>query len=312
MVTKLFCLVRLAALVSMSFMAALSPANAQLHARPGTTYQLSSDSTGGLDSDDCALLNVCGGWYKPAGREIQAGVLIGANFNLGVVKGNSIKSASAWVDSRFRVAPGENRTVTAQISGTVEWLGILFGGGLGQAKPSVKIEASLYDETAGNPVHGVVVHENTCQDLILISACSFTDRNSRPLTLQADVIRGHTYRIRLQVTCHANAGVLGVDVGCIYMANDLGKFGEDGYVKHSAYTLTIGDDIVELLKNLKATVQQLQEQVEELNETTRVIKARQLDSIRLQHTPNGRRSTGIPACNGAPCSWPDNNGWRED
>jgi hypothetical protein len=30
---------------------------------------------------------------------------------------------------------------------------------------------------------------------------------------------------------------------------------------------------------------------------------RQLEVIRLLHTPNGQRSSSVPACNGLPCTW---------
>jgi hypothetical protein len=55
-------------------------------------------------------------------------------------------------------------------------------------------------------------------------------------------------------------------------------------------------DIKALLANVQAGVDQNGVKLD-------LLLARQLEVIRLLHTPEGRRSTDIPACNGGPCSW---------
>jgi hypothetical protein len=42
---------------------------------------------------------------------------------------------------------------------------------------------------------------------------------------------------------------------------------------------------------------------EEVQAKLDLLLARQLETIRLIHTPNGLRSTDVPACDGGPCTW---------
>lgn len=48
---------------------------------------------------------------------------------------------------------------------------------------------------------------------------------------------------------------------------------------------------------------EVQAKLDELIEKVDLVIARQLETIRLLHTPDGLRSTDVPACDGQPCSW---------
>jgi hypothetical protein len=56
-------------------------------------------------------------------------------------------------------------------------------------------------------------------------------------------------------------------------------------------------DIKNLLAAIQATVSENGQKLDTLLE-------RQLEAIRLLHTPSGRRESEVPACNGGPCDWP--------
>jgi len=49
--------------------------------------------------------------------------------------------------------------------------------------------------------------------------------------------------------------------------------------------------------------EEVQAKLDELIGKVDLVLARQLESIRLIHTPNGLRSTDVPACDGGPCTW---------
>lgn len=56
---------------------------------------------------------------------------------------------------------------------------------------------------------------------------------------------------------------------------------------------------------IKALLANIQAGVNANSDKLDLLLSRQLETIRLLHTPQGRRSTSVPACNGGPCSWPN-------
>ena len=56
---------------------------------------------------------------------------------------------------------------------------------------------------------------------------------------------------------------------------------------------------------IKALLANIQAGVDANGNKLDILLARQLETIRLLHTPQGRRSTNVPACNGGSCSWPN-------
>ena len=59
-------------------------------------------------------------------------------------------------------------------------------------------------------------------------------------------------------------------------------------------------EIKSLLANIQAVVNANGNKID-------VLLERQLDVVRLLHTPQGRRSSSVPACNGSDCNWPNKN-----
>jgi hypothetical protein len=55
--------------------------------------------------------------------------------------------------------------------------------------------------------------------------------------------------------------------------------------------------------DVKALLADLQAGVDANSQKLDLLLARQLEIVRLLHTPQGQRSTDIPACGGAPCTW---------
>jgi|GEM_PF-4850736 len=55
--------------------------------------------------------------------------------------------------------------------------------------------------------------------------------------------------------------------------------------------------------DVKALLANLQAGVDANSAKLDLLLSRQLETIRLLHTPEGRRSTDVPACDGGPCSW---------
>ena len=57
-------------------------------------------------------------------------------------------------------------------------------------------------------------------------------------------------------------------------------------------------DIKSLLANIQAGIDASSEKLD-------ILLARQLEVVRLLLTPQGRRKTEVPACDGGPCRWPN-------
>lgn len=55
--------------------------------------------------------------------------------------------------------------------------------------------------------------------------------------------------------------------------------------------------------DIKALLANIQAGVDANGAKLDILLARQLEVIRLLHTPQGRRTTDVPACDGGPCSW---------
>ena len=56
--------------------------------------------------------------------------------------------------------------------------------------------------------------------------------------------------------------------------------------------------------DIKALLVTLQAAVDANGAKLDTLLERQLETIRLLHTPQGRRSSTVPACDGGPCDWP--------
>ena len=66
----------------------------------------------------------------------------------------------------------------------------------------------------------------------------------------------------------------------------------------------VHDDLSAHDTDIKALLTTLQASVDANSAKIDTLLARQLETIRLLHTPQGRRTSDVPACNGGPCAWP--------
>lgn len=67
------------------------------------------------------------------------------------------------------------------------------------------------------------------------------------------------------------------------------------------------DVIVETIGRLEEKVDRIEAKLDLMDEKMDTMLAWQLETIRLVMTPQGQRSTDVPACNGEPCNWPASN-----
>ena len=93
----------------------------------------------------------------------------------------------------------------------------------------------------------------------------------------------------------------GAEIEATY-ENTLGLVGDVSHIHddlsvHETNLATHDTDIKALLATIQAIVEANGAKLDTL-------LARQLETIRLLHTPEGRRKSDVPACNGGPCDWP--------
>ncbi len=74
---------------------------------------------------------------------------------------------------------------------------------------------------------------------------------------------------------------------------------EDGFVEWDYFAVTIDPDRAAQLSDLSAQITALADQSAELREGV-------VDSIRLLHTPKGKRSSDYPGACGDGCDYPEN------
>ena len=190
-----------------------TPAELTFSAPDGGSSASTAPSTGPLG---IKYAEAAGG-YDAAKNRIQAW----AKVNVGV---NEHPSASAWLYNDF-VAPGTGSTpVTAQISTTVTWKGVLAGNGAAGTGASVNIVLSVLD--AGVTKGSTEVHTLEQREKAL-TVGGFDDISSAPVSLQLLVVPGRTYELRLTLTCQASSGLIGAATYCAYGPSDLYQ---EGYV----------------------------------------------------------------------------------
>ena len=77
----------------------------------------------------------------------------------------------------------------------------------------------------------------------------------------------------------------------------------DGDLK--AHDTNIDTDLAQHDTDIKALLANVQAGVDANGARLDILLARQLEVLRLLHTPEGRRATDVPACDGEDCVWPD-------
>jgi hypothetical protein len=102
--------------------------------------------------------------------------------------------------------------------------------------------------------------------------------------------------------CDVHQGAIdGAEIEATY-ENTLGLVGDVSHVHddltvHETNLATHDTDIKALLATIQAIVEANGAKLDTL-------LARQLETIRLLHTPQGQRNSAVPACDGGPCEWP--------
>lgn len=219
--------------------------------------------------------------------------------------------ARATLFSEFRVVGDEPRNLKATVTGNVSWNGFLLTVIGNQSSYSrISITASLWDLTEDSLAGSVSVLKEQC-DGKFTEACLITPSTNKDLTYSATVTMGHEYELRLSAQCTTAAGLAGFDVTCDF-------YDAGGYVKWNGFRVTVEDDLVGLIKDLKndhgilagqhrgldndhfvlgsmldeleAGQDELKAGQEALKAGQEALKASQEEIIQLLNTPEGKRS----------------------
>ena len=280
------------------FLAASIPANAAPDVAPGATHVFSTPDGGETECRIEALAVACGfPFVRFSGTDFDTGTKeVSAVFSPVVGTVGEANHASASLFNDFTItdasltASGSDGVISAHVSAAFDYRAFL----LGAAAYTVDAELNLVisDVTGGAP--GVPVASLTLATRDRSGDQGFTDVSvggqSVVLTNEGSgftvlLRRGHTYRITFQATAYGASLLVGAPSSDVTaMLNDL--------------RVTLDDDEVELL------IQHDMDIKDALATHDHDVKQLLHEVIRHLHTPNGRRTTDTPACDGGPCDYP--------
>ena len=257
---------------------AIAPAAAAEVVDPGETQVFTAaDRCAGTPFEDTVFVGTNSACVPPA--RVEAAAL------LSIAALNSNVTSFSTVFSDFLVTGDNGSVLDASVSATVDWDGVLFGAGIAGAGARVKIELILFDETDGT-VKGSTVILDQAQDsttLVGIDVGGTRLAGSADVSLTGTVVRGHEHSLQFKLTCGAESGVVGLDVGCIFMNDVFGiNLGGDPHAKWTSLSITVEQDILEILERIEERIGGLDDKLDEV--------------IRLLLTPQGRRSTTFLDC----------------
>jgi len=160
-------------------------------------------------------------------------------------------SGKAFVYNDFIISGDKPRSLSAQISVAARWNGFLAAGGVGGTKGAVEINLILIDLTAGGKeVATAEVHSKEVGGSIFSGDVDFDDSGSRQVSFQANVIRGHRYRLQFQIECTAKTGLIAGTSTCSFTSVVTpGRF-----AKWTQLSIHVADDIIGLIEELHAKV----------------------------------------------------------
>ncbi|MDH3591868.1 MAG: hypothetical protein OER88_08325, partial [Planctomycetota bacterium] len=230
----------------------------------------------------------------------------------------------------------------ARLSGSVSWNGDLESLGVIGAKASVSVRMTVVDLSTNLTVGGQTLVSEECETFIVFDSCLRRITGSRAVNLPFQAQRGREYEIRFNLTCESNSGGVG-DANCIFNENGAFPFAGGG-VSRTDLTLNVEADIVGLLEEIRDDLKMLKDDLAahdadikaQIGAHDAEIKAQlaehdarlaeheaaeaerfailmelvdrnfsaTLESIRLLLTPQGRRATDLPVCDGEPCAFP--------
>lgn len=226
---------------------------------------------------------------------------------LSVAAINSDVTAFSTVFTDFRVSGSNNSVLDATVSATIDWNGVLFGAGVLGAGAAVKIELLLVDESDG-AIKARTEVLNKRQDstgLKGIDVGGTRVTGGEQVSLRGSVVRGHLHSIQLKLTCSAESGLIGLDVGCIFMNDVFGiNLGGDPHAKWTSLSITVEQDIFDRLDQIDAKLLEIEAKIDALDDRIDLLDAKLDEIIRLLLTPQGRRSTDFLDCVGETCDFP--------
>jgi hypothetical protein len=245
---------------------------------PGNSITFDDPYAGRVDRENCPTLGACGaGW---TGNEAQVWSIIFVSvFDSG--------SAQSTLYTPFTVSGDNPRSIDARITGNASWRGEVIAPGIGGTEAKITITASLYDLTNDTIAGSTQVHKKVCEGTIL-SACRSEQIGSEDVNFTATVTRGHDYELRLTSECATRTGLIGADVICSFAPVE-GSLFNDGFVHWNGFTVTLDDDIVGLLEELKVGQEELKVGQEDLKDGQEELYNGQSEIIRLLNTPEGKR-----------------------
>ena len=145
-----------------------------------------------------------------------------------------------------------------------------------------------------------------CQEIVVateitIAQCDLQDALVDGAEIEAayensKIISGQVTEVSVEIDAHDTNIENKIDTHHIDITNTLGVHDTD--IKSTMATHDA--DIKSLLANIQAVVNANGNKID-------ILLERQLEVVRLLHTPQGRRSSSVPACNGGDCNWPNRN-----
>jgi hypothetical protein len=243
--------------------------NAQI-IEPGDSITFAEPYAGRVDKADCPVLGVCAA--GTAGIEAQVYSVI----FLSILDSGKAQST---LYTPFTVSGDKPRILDARITGNASWRGEVWAPGLAGTEATITITATLYDLTSNAVSGSIQVHQKVCEGAGFpdFSVCRSEQIGDEDVSFTATVIRGHDYELRLTAQCLTRSGLIGADVLCAFapLEEDLLGILNDGFVHWNGFTITLEDDIFELLEELKDGHDEI---------------------IRLLLTPQGQRQSHLIDC----------------
>jgi len=253
------------------------------------------------EGDDCDFTPFTDTIFKGTIAGCVAPARVEAAAILSVAAINNDVTSFATLLTNFTVTAGNETVLDATVSANVDWDGVLFGAGILGAGASVKIEMFLVDETAG-VIKGQTVVMSKSQDstgLKGIDVGGTRVTGSREVSFTGSVVRGHDHSIKLKLTCQAESGLVGLDVGCIFANDVFGiNLGGDPHAKWTELSITLEQDIFERLDQIDQKLDLMDGKLDVMDGKLDVMDGKldamdgKLDEvIRLLLTPQGRRES---------------------
>ncbi|MGE0127725.1 MAG: hypothetical protein AB7U82_06575 [Blastocatellales bacterium] len=162
----------------------------------------------------------------------------------------------AEVYNDFAVSGAVPRVIGAQVSANADWAGALNATGVAGTRASVDITLTLRDMTAGRDVASAVVFEDEVSGGTFGSDTS-SPSGSRQVGFQANVTRGHSYRLIFRIECFAGTGVIIGGAGSIF--TPVGPLSRQARL--SSLSIQIGPDQQEMLEMIITSLSALTDEV---------------------------------------------------